>query len=263
MNDKFIKPEYNSSLECVTWKGFSLVNNDEFKEFLHVDVVNRLNDTGAHEDFSNHLRGLALTDMGKESLEEILNSEIQEERDWAIGESLAESFLIRFKNVIFPWNMERDKRNIQSSLPGADLVGFILTDSGYKLLLGEVKTSSQANTPPNVMTGRSGLCHQLDNLATNMSVIYQLLYWLLPRVKGTHYAPMYDQAVALYLNSQKRDACLFGLLIRDTTPNELDLKGRGTYLGKNILHPSVCELIAIYLPYKIDTLPDIINEKAS
>lgn len=255
----FVSIKYNGTKRHVSWQGLSLCSGEEFSAFMCREVADRLNDTQGRDEFHNHLRGLALTEMGKDNLEAVLNAEIPEERDWAIGEALAEALLICNYSVIFPWNMERDKRNAKGSLPGADIVGFLPLDSGFRLVLGEVKTSSQEKYPPQVMSGRSGLVHQIDYLAQNMGTIYQLLKWLHPRCKGTEYEEAFNQSVAFYLNS-RRAASLFGILIRDTAPNELDLKERGKALGNIVIHPASCELIAVYLPCKITELPNQIKE---
>ena len=68
------------------------------------------------------------------------------------------------------------------------------------------------------------------------------------------YQDAFDQSVRLYLNSGNKAASLFGVLIRDTASNELDLRGRGNALARAVFHPASCELIAIYLPCKIANL---------
>ena len=146
------------------------------------------------------------------------------------------------------------------SLPGADIVGFIKTNSGYKLAFGEVKTSSENRYPPQVMSGRSGnLGYQIDSLVTNMGTISQLLYWLHPRCKNTEFQEAYNASAIAYFNSGNKDASIFGVLIRDTTPNQLDLEGRGNSLGGEVTAPTSCTLIAIYLPCKICDLPGIMQ----
>lgn len=162
----FVKIEYNGSHNYVSWQGLSLRDGNALNGFMRKEVANRLNDTPGRDEFHSHLRGLALTGMGKDSLEAVLNAGIPEERDWAVGEALAEALLIRSHGVVFPWNMARDKRNARGSLPGADIVGFLPLDSSFRLALGEVKTSCEDKYPPQVMSGRSGhLGHQIDNLA--------------------------------------------------------------------------------------------------
>lgn len=120
------------------------------------EVASRLHDEVGKADFTAHLNSLASTGFAQENLQAILEAEHPEERDWAVGEALAEAWLSREHGVIWPWNMERDKRTLQASLPGADLVGFVTQNGETRLALGEVKSSSDSRTPPNVMTGRSG-----------------------------------------------------------------------------------------------------------
>jgi hypothetical protein len=152
--------------------------------------------------------------------------------------------------------MERDKRNANASLPGADLVGFIIGESQSRLVLGEVKTSSEEKAPPQVMSGRSGhMGHQIDRLANNLSTIYRLLRWLFLRCKGTEYEEHYNSSIALYHNSGNKAVTLYGVLIRDTEVNESDLKGRAEALKTIIAEPTYCHLLALYLPFQISELP--------
>ncbi|HBR29375.1 MAG TPA: hypothetical protein DD789_08035 [Firmicutes bacterium] len=254
MSLPFVNIEYTGNESCVSWQGLSFCSSEKLSSFMQREVAERLKDTPGRDEFESHLKSLALTEMGKENLEAVLKAEIPEERTWAVGEALAEALLISNRGVVFPWNMERDKRNAKGSLPGADIVGFVPLDSGFQLVLGEVKTASETKYPPGVMLGRSGLVHQIDNLARNMSTIYQLLRWLQPRCKNTEYQEAFDHSVALYLNSGNKAASLFGILIRDTAPNKLDLEGRGKALGNTVIRPASCELIAVYLPFEITDL---------
>ena len=47
----------------------------------------------------------------------------------------------------------------------------------------------------------------------------------------------------------------FGVLIRDTQPNELDLQARGRTMAGKLQYPTTCDLSAIYLPCAIGDLP--------
>ena len=210
--------------------------------------------------FKARLRGLTNTGFARDSLDAILAAEVQEERDWAVGEAMAEAYLGREHRVTWPWNMERDKRNPNASLPGADIVEFHIEGEDARLALGEVKSSADADTPPGVMSGRSGMTHQIDNLANELSLICQLLKWLLPRCKGTAYEAAFNAAVGLFLDSGNKAVSLFGVLIRDTQPNELDLRARGRTLTRTLQHPTTCLLLAIYLPCAIADLPSRVSE---
>lgn len=246
---------YQSGQDCVSWQGHCAQQDDAFDAFLQGEVAARLNDAEGHAEFTEHLRGLSLTGMGQEALEEVLAAEVPEARDWAVGEALAEAVLEAQHDVVLPWNTERDKRNPFASLPGADIVGFQRDGDSHRLALGEVKCSSEAQSPPQVMSGRSGMTHQLDTLASNLATLCQLLKWLLPRVKGTEHETAFNNACTRYFNSANRDLVLFGVLIRDQAVRETDLQARGRTLAGRLQAPSCCRLLALYLPWPIAQLP--------
>ncbi len=256
MGLSFYKEVYQNTHHCVSWVGLKYKDNEQFSAFLTTKVANRLDDTEGNTEFHNHLRGLDLTGLGKTALAEVLNAKQPEERSWAAGEALAEAFLEKEKSVVFPWNMERDKRNPYASLSGADIVGFIGEGEKCRFALGEVKSSSEKRYPPQLMSGRSGhMGHQLDSLANDLTKIYQLLKWLLPRVKNSPYKASYDTASSSFFNSNNKSVAIFGVLIRDTSPNENDLFSRGTALRNKFTQPTTCNLIALYLPWPISELP--------
>ena len=247
---------YEAQDRQVFWRGVCMTNGDGFDAFVTNDVAFRLHDKEGMNEFETHLRGLANTGFARDNLEEILAAEIPEERDWAIGEAMAEAYLGQEHNITWPWNMERDKRTPKASLPGADLVGFEVNGDNVRLALGEVKSSSEDRYPPQLMSGRSGhMGHQIDNLATNLSLIYQLFKWLWVRCKNTEHETSFNAAIAVYLGSGNRAVALFGVLVRDTQPNELGLKARGQTLAGTLQDPTTCKLIAIYLPCAISDLP--------
>lgn len=252
---------YQSTYGCASWQGERAVAGDGLNTFLSGPVAARLNDTEGGEELRSHLRGLSLTGMGQDALEEVLAADVPEERDWAAGEALAEAVLEEHHDVVLPWNTERDKRNPFASLPGADIVGFQRDGNSHRLALGEVKCSSEEQSPPQVMSGRSGgIGHQLDTLASNLGTICQLLKWLVPRVKGTTYEGSFNNACTRYFNSRHRDVALFGILIRDTEARETDLRARGRNFGGSLQAPSRCQLLALYLPWPISRLPAAIQQ---
>lgn len=246
---------YETRDRQVSWRGISMNEGKEFDSFMTGDVSSRLQDEEGTNDFKATLRSLATTGFAQNSLNEILSAESVEERDWAVGEAIAEAYLTRQHNVNWPWNMDRDKRTPKASLPGADLVGFEIDGEDIRLALGEVKTSGEAATPPGVMNGRGGMKHQIDDLATDLRLVVQLLKWLLPRCKGSKHQSYFNVAVSLFLNSGNKAVALFGVLIRDTKPNELDLKARGHALAATVHTPATCQLVALYLPLTIADLP--------
>jgi hypothetical protein len=248
---------YEKREQQVCWQGYDLPDNDVFDSFITKDVAARLNDEEGSIEFKSHLRSLSLTGFGKSSLEAVLDAGVPEERDWAVGEAFAEAWLSEEHNVIWPWNMERDKRNTKASLPGADLIGFVVNETESRLVLGEVKSSTEKKHPPQVMSGRGGhIGHQIDSLANNLGTITQLLKWLCPRCKNTEFEGLYNASLTLYFNSGNKAVSIFGVLIRDTKPNELDLKSRGEALSCSLSAPTSCYLIALHLPCKIAALPE-------
>ncbi|VAW79096.1 hypothetical protein MNBD_GAMMA13-765 [hydrothermal vent metagenome] len=255
----FATVSYEDHDRQVSWHGLSMANGDDFNEFLTNDVASRLHDEEGTTEFEAHLRSLANTGFARDSLNDILAADIPEERDWAVGEAMAEAYLGREHEITWPWNMEKDKRNPKASLPGADLVGFKINGDDVHLALGEVKTSTDGQTPPGVMSGRSGMTHQIDNLANKLSLIRQLLFWLLPRCKGTEHEASFNKAIGLFFESGNKAVALFGVLIRDTQPNELDLRRRGQTLSRSLQDPTTCQLIAIYLPCNITDLPVLVT----
>jgi len=260
MNRPFDSILYYGSHNSVTWQGVGFADDKELGDFMQNNVASRLIDSEVKIDFQKCLRGLRLTGLGADCLESVLMAEIPEDRGWAAAEALAEEYLKKEFGVIFPWNMERDKRNPRGSLPGADIIGFIPTELGMQLVLGEVKSSSEDAYPPQILSGRYGhLGHQIDNLAHNLGTILPLIKWLFIRIKGTSYERHYEECLSLYFNSGNKAIRLYGLLIRDTPPNERDLRHRGRVIGKSIQHPTFCDLIAIYLPFKISDLISRLN----
>ncbi len=254
---------FHSSKGCVSWQGEQAQDGQELVEFLRGPVAARLNDDEGSQALTEHLQGLSLTGMGKEALQEVLSAEVPETRDWAAGEALAEAVLEAEHEVVLPWNTERDKRNPFASLPGADVVGFQRDGNSHRLALGEVKCSSEAKSPPHVMSGRSGMPHQLDRLAHNLGAICQLLKWLLPRVKGTDHESAFDEACTRYFNSKRRELVLFGVLVRDQSPSESDLEARGYQLANHLAAPTRCYLVALYLPWPIARLPQAIDQRGA
>lgn len=246
---------YQSSRACVAWQGERAVSGAGLNDFLRGAVAARLNDAEGSKELSHFLRGLSLTGMGQEALREVLEADLPEDRDWAAGEALAEAFLEAHHGVVLPWNTERDKRNPFGSLPGADIVGFQQENDTHRLVLGEVKCSSENRSPPQVMSGRSGMVHQLEILATDLGILCQLLTWLFHRVKRTEHETAFNGACTRYFDSGKRAVSFYGVLIRDQLPQESDLRGRAEALANTLQAPTSCQLIGLYLPWPIAQLP--------
>jgi len=148
---------YSGSRDSAQWRGYAVVGGDRFESYVAGRVKARVEDDEAHREFAAELRGMATTGMVTEWVENLLRA-VPEEKSWAVGEALAECVLAddETREICWPWNHVRDRRTPRASLPGADLVGFCKEGDAVLLLFGEVKTSSDANSPPNVMKGSGG-----------------------------------------------------------------------------------------------------------
>jgi len=138
------------------------------------------------------------------------------------------------------------------------LVGFIDNNGDAKLIFGEVKTSNHKSTPPAVMTGRSGMIHQLEAICENLETRRCLINWLYTRCKNSIMWPFFEKAIINYLKSGGKDLLMFGFLMRDTPPCDKDLKNRANALSKKIDSSMKVELLAWYCPSSIDYWPAII-----
>ncbi len=253
---------YAGSATSASWEGRHVADAKQFERFVHEVVRPRVADVAS--TFESDLRGLATTGMATEFVEHLLNA-VPEPEGWEVGEALAECALRQDsgREVHWPWNTVRDRRTPRASLPGSDLVGFYREGDSVLLLFGEVKTSSDANTPPNVMYGGSGMAWQLEQSATRLDIQHALLKWLHSRCQSEPYRDLYEKAVGRYLKSEGKELLLVGILIRDTAPSELDLKSRGQALSKKLSKPTRIELIAWYLPVPIAEWPKLLKEEAS
>lgn len=254
---------YSGDEGVAKWEGYVVSDEAAFRAFMTGPVAERARDAEFRRFFESELRGLATTGMGTRYLARFLDS-VRDEKGWEIGEAFAESVLALDGNreVVWPWNHVRDRRTPGASLPGADLVGFCRDAQGFGLLFGEVKTSSDARVPPQVMYGRSGMTWQLETNARNLAVQHSLLRWLRPRCSTPELVSAYREAVGRYVNSSGRDLLLVGVLLRDTDCDEMDVESRARHLGGVLASPVRVEIQTWYIPVSIPDLPAILGGAA-
>lgn len=224
---------YTGAHGSASWCGKAVDDRRRFAVFLRDVVGRRVADE--ESGFAADLRGLATTDMATEQVERLLQS-VPDPQGWEIGEALAECVLREDSGheMYWPWNTVRDRRTPRASLPGADLVGFCRLDGHLWLTFGEVKTSSEAKAPPNVMSGGSGMGWQLEKSAKRLDIQHTLPQWLHTRCSHEPHRSMYEEAVRRFLESQGKKLLIVGVLIRDTQPNAADLQGRGKVLSLSL-----------------------------
>jgi hypothetical protein len=243
---------YGGTTSQVKWRGMELADAEGCAAYLAGRVADRVRDAPAVAELVRDLQGLTTTEMGVSTLEQLIATE-SDRQPWEIGESMAECLLEDELGVQWSWNTNRDRRTPRASLPGADLVGFADLGEGTELVFGEVKTSSDKATPPNVMTGRGGMIHQLEGLAGDRELHWTLLKWLHARCRNTALSPLFKSATKRYLESEGRALYLCGVLMRDTAPAELDLSNRATKFSAVITAPTRAHLTAWYVPFAAST----------
>lgn len=252
--------QYSGTHMNASWCGRAVMDRVGFKSYVASRVKARVEDDESGNPFAAELRGMATTGMATEFVESLLRA-IPEEKSWAVGEALAECVLADddAREICWPWNLVRDRRTPRASLPGADLVGFCKEGDTVLLLFGEVKTSSDASTPPNVMNGSGGMAWQLKDEATRLDIQYALLKWLRARCESNEHRALYHAAVQRYVQSLGKEILLVGILLRDTEPNELDVTARAKSLAVSLGSPTRIELTAWYLPVPIEDWPALLH----
>jgi hypothetical protein len=239
---------YNVDSGTVVARGHSYLP-EELQAALDGPVSATIRDDAGHAAVADLLHGLAETGFEHENVERILTHHDPPE-GWRVGEAIAECYLTDHRICTFPWPAGRDQRNPDSSPTGADLVGFHHTGSHgspCRFAFGEVKTSSENRFPPSTMYGRNGMVQQLETLRDDELSKYHLVTYLAHRAPGKTWQPQFEHSAKAYL-IDSTDVSLFGVLVRDVSPNSLDLHTRAETLAEGCPSHTSIELFAIYLP---------------
>jgi hypothetical protein len=237
--------EFTLGLSSVKGVGLSFKDDELDSDFIGV-ISEVVYDYYGHTDLGEVLNGVVETEFESQGVERILTN-THEPESWRVGEAFAESYLTHNRVCFFPWPDGRDERKSGSSLPGADLVGFHCQGSIERFAFGEVKTSSDRTYPPGTMYGRTGLKQQIEDLIGNLSIRDDLVKYLGHRACNSSWLDRYRESTKRYLNNDL-DVSIFGLLIRDVTPNEDGLRTRVSKLEETCPESMSVDLIAFYLP---------------
>ena len=247
LNLEYEKRDVNGRLE---YEGLSFVK-DQFPVFLKQTISPIYKD----EEFNAQLKEIAIdmTGFDSENLQAVFDT-MPKVSNFRIGELIAEKIVESRYSAKFTYNSDRDLKNPNSNNTGADLVGFIeMEDGAVNFLFGEVKTSEEDKNPPGVMYGSAGMIDQLVELGTNSDKLKSLVKWIFIKCKSDR-----DLEVQKYIKEAMRHYVndrggiqLIGVLIRDTIPNEMDLKNRYIDLKKKIDGQHNVQLLAVYSNYKM------------
>ena len=247
------------------YNGISFVDN-EFNQILKNEVKNKLLDTTQKIEMLSVLNTLK-SETGFEASETLLldiqalqnqNVDVQ---DFRIGEALAEVCLEKHFNCRFYWNELRDTRNPKGNKTGADLVGFIEIQNEVLFLFGEVKTSSEQKSPPQVMTNPKGIENQLIDLYNDQNKRRILITYIQGKIglNNSNFKKDFDNAIRSYYQPNESKYLLYGVLVRDTGVNKNDIKQSYDKLKNQILDSIGLRLLAIYVSIPKNQWLNIIN----
>ena len=224
-----------------------VINNEQFVESVHGPIKDILLDNAGISELGDILASLASTDFDQTQLAQLLQVEPYFE-NWVVGEVFAESYIADNDNCIFPWPTSRDLKNPKASPAGADLVGFQAINDGqnsFRFAFGEVKTSVEHKFPPNVV---NSLKDQLVKLRDSHPIRQYLILYLGHRALKSDLKQKYKSAVQRYIGSKFTDVALFGVLIRDVSPDQRDLESCAATLAENCPMATSIKLYALYFP---------------
>lgn len=249
-----------------SYRGVSF-NEDETLQLLTGKVKDNLLDIPQRSNMLSLLETLK-QDTGFEKSETLLQdihayqNQSVNVQDFRIGEAFAEVILGEHFSCRFYWNELRDARNPKGNKTGADLVGFIEIENEVLFLFGEVKTSSEKNYPPQVMTNPDGIEKQLKDLYQNCEKRRILISYLQSKIPLNGNSAFQNDFKSAIKNYYKPSGTyvLYGVLVRDTQPEEDDVKKSYERLKSEILEPCGLNLLAIYIPLKKENWLNIINK---
>ncbi|MEC7277975.1 MAG: hypothetical protein VXV96_16765 [Bdellovibrionota bacterium] len=237
-------------------------NEDALRDSIEKKVKDIVFDTEGKKSLSDLLITGDKTDFEMKRIGEVLENSVEGVEPWRIGEALAEAYLSSHNYCFFPWPDGRDERKRGSSLPGADLVGFVGNKDSFKFAFGEIKTTGEQKYPPGPMYGKKGLKKQIEDLKDSESIRNDLFKYLGFRAENSSWENKFKIAAVKYLNDS-RAISLYGVLIRDVSPHHDDLRVRIEKLDQTTSSPMSINLLAIYLPKgSIESLPALL-EKSS
>jgi len=239
----------------------SVIKNDLLDNQQTINLVSEFENSIPSTEFDNTI----LVDLFK------LDDIITEQKEWRIGEAFAEFHLENKQPARFYYNELSDVKNVFGNKTGTDLIGFIELNGDLVFLFGEVKTSNETKTPPQVLYSRrnpngvlqKGLIDQLKDLAQDNKVRKQLIRYIANKVvylpDNNNFKIDFKLALSNYLGDSDKFH-IFGILVRDTKPSESDLKSRFKEIIKFVNDKTGLGLIALYIPIQMTEWNNLINK---
>ncbi|SNX54498.1 hypothetical protein [Thermoanaerobacterium sp. RBIITD] len=229
-----------TDMNKVSYYGYSFIDNS-FKDYLVNKVKPKLDD----EDWTQELLNTAVevTGFSADNFAGIFENR-GSYSCWRIGEVVAECVLEDSGKARFYYDSCRDLKNPNAHNTGADIVGFCDINDETLFLFGEVKTSNSPSAPPSVVYGRTGMIEQLTDLQVKEDKRNNLIKWMTSKIKllPEKFKSDLGKALCAYTKSKRKKVQLVGVLVRDTHPDELDLKNRA-----KVLEETASPLIGVWL----------------
>lgn len=251
------------------FRGFDGISFDETKTraLLSDKVKGVLLDNSQRQEMLSMLQTLQQDTGFQQSptlLQDIqaLHDENVDAQIFRVGEALAEVVLQEHFSCRFYWNELRDARNPKGNKTGADLVGFIEINNEVLFLFGEIKTSSEAQSPPQVMTNPGGMEHQLKDLYQDPKKRLILIRYIQNKISlvgNKNFKSDFEKATRTYYQQNAGKYLLYGVLVRTTEIKENDIKPSYERLKQEILEPIGLKLLAIYVPIEKEKWLNIMN----
>ena len=247
---------------AASWYEGALFDRTRLELYLREEVYEKFHDVEETVSLKEEFSDISGTGFEQANLRSALSGTARS-TNWRVGECIAEVYLQGQHNARFHYNTDRDARNQNASLPGADLVGFIDVDGETVFLFGEVKTSRSAERPPGVLQGRFGMICQLENIKNCESIRGNLIRWMAIKVKERDETDPFRMD---FTNACRNYLCnrfqlkLAGVLIRNDQPDERDIVPGHRRLAGQISPPMSLLLSVLYLPIPADRLADFMAE---
>lgn len=242
---------YNADVPPVVARGMTLTQEEVDKARAH-RLPGILTDAPGREQLEEFYTSLELTEFDQENVAKALQPIPEEEhsRGWREGEALAEAWLTDHRDCDFPWPFNRDLRHHRASLPGAELVGLTGAENEARFAFGQVKTSKEAQHPPQVVVhGEKSLINQALQLRDDITIKKTLVNYLLQRaMRDNALVERAKVATIHWLQSSFMDIAIFGVLIRDVVHSRVDLAVAATRLSRGCHSATRIEFRAFYLP---------------
>lgn len=245
-----IKAEKNLDNVC---KGFS-IENSNLDNYLKNKIRKLIYDIEGTEQLISELQS---TDFSESQLKQIFSLESQNEllKNFRIGEALVEVLLAEHFEVVFYWNSLRDETNPYSNRTGVDIIGFQSRNGVMNFVFIEVKTSNDVDAPPSVAYS---LTKQLEDLVNIDHVSKNAIRCLGFKAKANGFIDSFREALKEFMNKRY---IVTGGLVRDTEPNELDVKSRFLKLDKDTPNDIHVQMYSFYFLRKIEKWTAIVTEK--